>query len=75
MVSMAMWSFIQAQDFKLFIQPVFSNEKIMLEKPVFSPNGDFIFISAFKFFLCHFEFLKSGGLIFSENKSTHHSYS
>lgn len=68
MVSMAMWSFVQAQDYKLFIQPVFSNEKIMLEKHVSSPNGDSIVISGLKFYLGHFEFWKSGGLIFSEKK-------
>lgn len=68
MVSMTMWSFVQAQDYKLFIQPVFSNAKIMLEKPVFSPNGDSIVISGLKFYLGHFEFWKSGRLIFSENK-------
>lgn len=64
------WVAAEAQSLQLHFQPVFSNEKIVLEKPLTTADGSSLTVSMLKCYLGNFEFWKNGALIFVE-KSYH----
>lgn len=57
---------MEAQPFKLQIQPVLSNEKIVLGQSLNTHDGDSLTISMLKFYLGNFEFWKNGQMVFAQ---------
>lgn len=64
-LSMCFWA--GAQDAALEIYPVVAGEKIVLEHPFLSPNGDTLNLSTLKFYLGNFEFWENGEVVHADN--------
>jgi hypothetical protein len=50
----------------IHFQPVFANQKIVLDTPIFDEKGDSVRIQTLRFYVGNFEFWKNGRVVFSE---------